>query len=214
MRRLTTTLVDLLGAMNKGKDGKDMLLKGNAALSMEELLLKDPEAGLKALNPGMEIDYKGDNILPFNSEPDPVDRDTEEASLPASFKKQKRMQWGGAFVAVVFFCVFGFYLYFRVAYTMGVGSYLWYAILVFSVEVIGGIAMIPYAITLLMLVKPTDVIQLDGKGSPITAVKYHVRTLVALVVVVDGTCCCLLMSLWHTQSLHRHTGSCDDSLLP
>lgn len=175
MRRLTTTLVDLLGAMNKGKDGKDMLLKGNAALSMEELLLKDPEAGLKALNPGMEIDYKGDNILPFNSEPDPVDRDTEEASLPASFKKQKRVQWGGALVAFVFFCVFPFYIYFRVAFTMGVGSYLWYAILVFSVEVIGGIAMIPYAITLLMLVKPTDVIQLDSKGSPITAVKYHVR---------------------------------------
>ncbi len=163
---------------------------------MEELLLKDPEAGLKGLNPGMEIDYKGDNILPFNSEPDDVDREAEEASIPGVFKKAKRMNWGGAFVAIVFFCVFPFYLFFRVAYTMGVGSYLWYAILVFTVEVIGGIAMIPYAITLIMLVKPNDVIQQDTKGCPITHIKYHVCLL--------GVCVMLLLSRTHTPLSHNN----------
>lgn len=143
-------------------------------MGIEDLLLKDPEAGLKG-DGGFDVEYKGDNILPFNSEPEEL---VEDSAIPERFVKTLAINWPGAVVATIFFCVFVFYMFMRVTFTMGVGAYLWYAILVFSVEVVGGLAMVPYALTLYRRVVPNDVVAVDSKGLPVTTLRYHVRVLI------------------------------------
>ncbi len=45
--------------------------------------------------------------------------------IPARLEKQRRINWFGLLVFLIFMAAFGFYIYVRVTYTLGLGALLW-----------------------------------------------------------------------------------------
>jgi hypothetical protein len=100
----------------------------------------------------------------------------EKCPIPASLKKRRAVNWIGLFVFLAFIAAFGFYVYIRATRTLGLGSMLWYGILILTVEIIGGLAMLPYGLCLVLRVTNGAPPALDGKGNaPPTILTYHLR---------------------------------------
>ena len=70
----------------------------------------------------------------------------------------------------------GFYAYFRVRYTLGLGPYTIYGIVVFAIEMLGATASISYGICLVRLPVYEDIKTDEGKV--LCQYPYHVRVLV------------------------------------
>lgn len=45
--------------------------------------------------------------------------------IPVRLEKQRRINWFGLLIFLVFMAAFGFYIYVRVTYTLGLGALLW-----------------------------------------------------------------------------------------
>jgi hypothetical protein len=49
----------------------------------------------------------------------------EECPIPHCLKKERRVNWIGMLIFLIFLGAFGFYIYARMAYTLGLGGLLW-----------------------------------------------------------------------------------------
>lgn len=153
-------------------------------------------------------DYRGDEVRPFyldrksttggrkspaappldGGKPD-IDAEVaaEEAAdypIPQKLIKQRAINWIGLFIYIMFIMVFITYVSIRAAKTLGLGGSLWYGIIVLIIEILGGVAMLPYGLCLTMrVIEPECVAAADRaskghQGPPPTAINYHLRVLI------------------------------------
>ena len=122
-----------------------------------------------------------DGRTPREGEEDEEEEDEEEEEdygIPAILVKKRRMNIWGSFVAVFYLAAFFFYVYIRIAYTLGLGSLLWYGALMLGVEILGALAQLPYAVCLMMRVVNNRPAEPDEKGVVRTQAPYHIRVFV------------------------------------
>ena len=121
----------------------------------------------------------------FELEADIAAESAAEYPLPAHHKKRRAINWIGLLVYFIFIIVFGGYITLRAWKTLGLGGSLWYGIVVLVIEILGGIAMLPYGLCLTIRV----LYPLPAKGAgggvgpgqsqaPPTAISYHVRVVI------------------------------------
>jgi cellulose synthase/poly-beta-1,6-N-acetylglucosamine synthase-like glycosyltransferase len=111
--------------------------------------------------------------------PPGFDDEAIESATVKKYKRGWRFNWLGILVFLTFLAALGFYIWVRVTKTLDLGSYKWYGILVFVVEMIGASTTILYGINLLL--SPVPAVLSDDPDMPgITKVEvpYHVRILV------------------------------------
>jgi hypothetical protein len=121
--------------------------------------------------------------------------------VPARLKKVVRVNWLGLAVFLLYIGAFITYVAIRAAKTLGLGASLWYGIVVLAVEILGGLAMLPYGLCLCVRVADYELLAAaeraaaaaaakaaGGEGAPAlsaaaarpaaTALGYHVRVLI------------------------------------
>ena len=208
VRRLTSTVVDMLRYMSKqnterkvsreiteGYNEQSTLLTGSPSeisddklsLSDEGSSIKDSEISSKtALMVAQFLpqpEYKGDDVMPFYMDNDSLEdgkRDDLE-QIPKILKKNVKINWSGLIVFIFFICAFITYIGIRAAKTLGLGGSLWYGVVVLIVEILGGIAMLPYGVCLTVKVDdPVPQAVTDAlSGAPArTSLSYHIRVLI------------------------------------
>ena len=231
VRRLTTTIVDMLrsmtataGGTGAGKDGHHgehgegagLLWDTASELSLESDKLstisgtpsgssgRDSElSSATALLKAQYLpqpDYRGDEVRPFyvgrrgsrgssghlsGDKPD-IDADvaaekSADYPLPAKLRKKKAVNWFGLLVYIIFIAVFVGYVGIRAAKTLGLGGSLWYGIVVLVIEILGGIAMLPYGLCLTMrVIQPKTAANTADRTAqpPPTALGYHIRVVI------------------------------------
>ncbi|KAL4426135.1 hypothetical protein ABPG77_002721 [Micractinium sp. CCAP 211/92] len=151
----------------------------------------------------LKDEYRGDDVKPFfysgpqvlASSPSRKMEDLEEAAdqgkesagqaaaaaeeaIPHRLVKKRAVNPWGLFVFVFFLAAFGFYVWARAAHTLGLGSMLWYGVLVLMVEIMGGLAMLPYGLCLTMRVTNGAPPLPDDKGQVHTVLPYHIRVII------------------------------------
>ncbi len=73
-----------------------------------------------------------------------------DAQVPAVCKKRIRIDPLAAIVSLLFLGAFGFYVAWRVIFTLpGLGAYLPYGIAVLAIECLGAMSLVPYALTIM-----------------------------------------------------------------
>lgn len=136
--------------------------------------------------PPTAVSEDGASIAGDRSDAAP-DMSAEVASdypIPRKLVKKRRINWPGLFVFFTFFVALVTYVGIRAAKTLGLGGSLWYGAIVLSVEILGGLAMLPYGLCLCMYVPgepPPQGAAADAaaKGQPpATAVGYHIRVVI------------------------------------
>ncbi|RMZ57138.1 hypothetical protein APUTEX25_003595 [Auxenochlorella protothecoides] len=167
-------------------DDKLSLISGGTSTSGKESYssLNSHTALLKGWG-GLKTDedYKGDTVHPWyvdlathtsslrdgdgDATPKPG-ADDGDHGVPTFMQKQRKINIWGTCVAVIFFCAFFFY----------VGIRIKYGILVLAVEMIGGLAQMPYAVCLTMRVVNCRPPAPDEKGVVRTLAPYHIRVLI------------------------------------
>ncbi|PRW56955.1 Six-hairpin glycosidase [Chlorella sorokiniana] len=100
------------------------------------------------------------------------------SAIPHRLVKKRAVNWWGLTVYLFFIAVFCFYIWARAAHTLGLGPMLWYGAIVLAVEILGGLAMLPYGLCLVMRVTNNGVPPPDDKGQVRTALNYHIRVVV------------------------------------
>ena len=146
-------------------------------------------------------DYQGDEVRPFymdrksglrsssstgdkpNLDADVAAEEAPDFPVPRKLIKRKAVNWIGLFVYILFISVFIGYVFIRAWKTLGLGGSLWYGIVVLAVEILGGIAMLPYGLCLTMrVVQPKNQAALNAAAKslqpPPTAIPYHVRVVI------------------------------------
>lgn len=70
------------------------------------------------------------------------------------------------------------YIYIRCAYTLGLGIFLWYGIIIIICEIMGAISILLYSVCI--IVKPTDEAKKRDPNKPAIKPKcrYHVRVII------------------------------------
>lgn len=114
-----------------------------------------------------------------------VQKETEELDascpIPKKLKKNTRINWIGLSIFVLFCCALVMYVGIRAAKTLGLGGSLWYGVVVLCVEILGGLAMLPYGVCLTKRVDDPvpPAIEAANKGqSATTILNYHVRIVI------------------------------------
>ncbi|KAI7842235.1 hypothetical protein COHA_004148 [Chlorella ohadii] len=123
--------------------------------------LEDPAAGLEA---GAEAQQR--------QQPD------DASAIPHRLVKRKAVNWWGLTAYLFFIAAFCFYIWARAAHTLGLGPMLWYGAIVLGVEILGGLAMLPYGLCIVMRVTNNQVPPPDDKGHVRTSLNYHIRVVV------------------------------------
>lgn len=149
----------------KGSDGAPGQTDAFQGLEVSPSLAK----ALDELKSGGE--YKGDEVEAFYLDPafNGIKQAEADAQLPATSRKRIRIDPLAAIVSLLFLGAFGFYLAWRIIFTLpGLGSYLPYGIAVLAVEALGALSLIPYALTIMWY---------TSKEEPpaTTVLHYHVR---------------------------------------
>lgn len=96
--------------------------------------------------------YKGEDVKAFYLEQsfDGIKQAEWDAQIPAVCKKRIRIDPLAAIVSLLFLGAFGFYVAWRVIFTLpGLGNYLAYGIVVLAVECLGAMSLVPYALTIM-----------------------------------------------------------------
>lgn len=239
VRRLTTTIVDMLRSMatvqrrsstntshfhgSKDIEGtherhslladnnSDASLDDKASLSSSAMASSARDSEMSAATALLrsqylpQPEYRGDDVRPFYLDGckrsssgipsedgsiqsssgsksvyhEPINDDT--CPIPRKLRKKLRVNWFGLLVFVLFVSAFGGYIGLRASKTLGLGGNLWYGIVVLSVEIIGGLAMLPYGLCLCMRVldPPSPVAEASAKGqAAMTALSYHIRVVI------------------------------------
>lgn len=234
VRRLTTTIVDMLRSMTAtagaGKDanhhgehmteGAGLLWDTASELSLESDKLSVSSGAPSGTGSGSsgrdseisaatallkaqylpQPEYRGDEVRPFyldrrgsrqssshlsgdkpDVEADVAAEQSADYIVPRKLKKKKAVNWIGLLVYIIFILVFVGYIGIRAAKTLGLGGSLWYGIVVLAIEILGGIAMLPYGLCLTMrVIQPKSAAGTAEKGaqpSP-TAIGYHIRVVI------------------------------------
>jgi cellulose synthase/poly-beta-1,6-N-acetylglucosamine synthase-like glycosyltransferase len=135
-------------------------------------------------------EYRGDDVRPYycdlpSGAPPPADAQVADVDaacpLPESLKKRVRVNWPGLAVFLLFIGAFVTYVGIRAAKTLGLGGNLWYGVVVLAVEVLGGLAMLPYGLCLCVRVReevPPAVAAAAKGQAATTEVGYHVRVMI------------------------------------
>ena len=239
VRRLTTTLVDILRSMTPnssppgpggaGLPGTRELGEGSALLGdcgRSEVSSVDDKLSMGSSSMGAppsardseisaatallkaqylpQPDYRGDDVRPFyldkarrgggmppafddglptpgGSSEAPSDASDDAYTIPKKFKKKTRISWTGLAVFLFFCGSLITYVGIRASKTLGLGGSLWYGIIVLVVEVLGGLAMLPYGLCLVVGVvgPPPAAVEAAAKGQAATTeVAYHVRVVI------------------------------------
>ena len=103
------------------------------------------------------------------------------AAIPKRLIKKTRFNWIGLSIFVFFCCALIIYVGIRSAKTLGLGPSLWYGVIVLLVEILGGLAMLPYGLCLTRRVDDPvpPAIEAASKGqSATTILNYHVRVVI------------------------------------
>ena len=173
----------------KKKDkGSDLSSTGSGSKSLPESEISAKTALLKAqFLPQPE--YVGDDVLPFYMDNDQViggeagipGSDPESVGIPKTLKKCVRINWTGLLVYVMYIVAFIVYITIRVAYTLDLGSSLWYGVIVLLSEILGAFAVFPYGLCLVLKVDDPvpEAVSRASQGLPAyTALNYHIRVLI------------------------------------
>lgn len=129
----------------------------------------------------------GGELSGDRSEVAPVQEDGDTADsypIPKTLKKKRRINWIGLFVFITFCIALPTYVGIRASKTLGLGGSLWYGAIVLTVEILGGLAMLPYGLCLTMRVQgepPLEGSAADAaaKGQlPPTLIDYHIRVVI------------------------------------
>jgi len=215
---------DKISMSSAGKDsGKDSEISAATALLKAQYL---PQA-----------EYRGDDVRPFymdkrgstsrlgvedefttiGGSSDVGTEPGDDYPIPRKLIKRKKVNWMGLIVFIFFCCAFVGYVGIRAAKTLGLGGSLWYGIIVLAVEVLGGVAMLPYGLCLTMRVAnpPPPAVEAACKGqAAITAVGYHVRVVIPCykepLEVIQKTFMAALYAALPANC--RRTGKFNDSL--
>ncbi|PSC71157.1 Six-hairpin glycosidase [Micractinium conductrix] len=150
----------------------------------------------------LKDEYRGDDVKPFYADAplvsaasrrveeleeavtptvDPKEERKEAAeggSIPHRLVKQRKVNPWGLTVFLAYIGAFCFYIWARAAHTLSLGPYLWYGALVLAIEILGGLAMLPYGLCLTMRVTNGRAPPPDEKGNVSTSLSYHIRVVV------------------------------------
>jgi hypothetical protein len=116
--------------------------------------------------------------LPSSASESNLSKPDEAEAIPAIHKKTKRINKLGLAVFLYFIAAFITYVVIRATKTLGLGSMWWYGAIVLAVEILGGLAMIPYALCLVPRVE-REMPKPDAAGAPKpTILDYHIRVVI------------------------------------
>ncbi|KAK9837911.1 hypothetical protein WJX74_007544 [Apatococcus lobatus] len=138
----------------------------------------DVQSSLEAAEEGGRSHEDPDNKIAQVRQGDPTEiqlsMKSEAKSRP--FKQKNRINWLGAAAFLIYLGALGFYCYMRVRYTLDLGPYIVYGIVIFAVELLGATATITYGMNLVLRPVYEEIRQEDGRA--LCQYPYHVRVLV------------------------------------
>lgn len=204
VRRLTSTVVDMLRAMSKNDEsiGLDKVhLRGSSFDCSGVSESGDEKASVSCggassikdseITPTTELlkaqflpqpEYVGDEVLPFYMDNDTVETaETCHGRIPKSHKKQVAVNWPGMIIYIFYIMAFIIYVSIRAAKTLDLGSSLWYGVIVLMAEILGAFAVLPYGLCLIFKVKDPvpEAVTAALNGLPAqTNLRYHIRVLI------------------------------------
>ena len=100
------------------------------------------------------------------------------SAIPQKHKKEIRINKIGLSIFVFYCIAFIMYIFIRATKTLGLGPLLVYGIIVLLVEILGGIAMLPYGLCLCARVVNNKAPAPDEKGIVATVIRYHIRVII------------------------------------
>jgi len=103
---------------------------------------------------------------------------TDSSAIPDKHKKEIRINRIGLLVYIFYLMAFVFYIVVRATKTLGLGPLQAYGIIVLLVEILGGLAMLPYGLCLCARVVNNKASPPDDKGIVSTQLKYHIRVVI------------------------------------
>lgn len=103
---------------------------------------------------------------------------TDSSAIPEKHKKEIRINKIGLLVYIFYLMAFVFYVVVRATKTLGLGPLQAYGIIVLLVEILGGLAMLPYGLCLCARVVNDRAPPPDDKGIVSTQLKYHIRVVI------------------------------------